>query len=495
MNNLHVLTLSVTFSAFVFFQACGSSGTVRVVEQAPQTVSDTTETAAETDSTTNGFQELRIGLIEPVTNYDPLFADNLSTLRVISLIYDGLFTLTTEGEPVPSMALDFEVSDDGTQYLIRIDRRILFHDSSVFASGVGRRIHAEDVKWAFERTASLGVPGYAAPLLMNVIGYENYYMEQHQVFDADKRVLDGVSGIRVINAETVLIVLNEEDPQFLHKLASPYLSIYPREALRNNGEFLKSRPVGTGPYIIHQATDENQLILVKQQNNNANQSVRSPLINRIEFSFFEFEPDLFQLFVRDGLDWIPELGPRTKSQVVANSGELFESYSGNFDLTRMEASRLVTLYLNDGYRGSGMNWLQNRIQEVTEDKFSHSDSVQINRDDMIFVENAVPDTTYFAASTDDPFVRNIYASLNDQYLQPESELAFFDIHIPTPQTVFYSRTGDSLHAGWLPQPETFWLRIQIPIVSVSQKYIEGITTSSVPWKLFIENIQVNRESL
>ena len=202
-----IYPLLALLTVYLFLSGCGTSDTVIVVPDAPRTGIDDRDTI---EAVTDDFQQLRIGITEPVTNFDPLFADNLSTMRVLSLIYDGLFSLDRQGEPEPVIAIEVEISEDGLEYLITINKDLYFHDSTVFTAGVGRRLHANDIKWAFERTAHADVPQYASSLLMNVTGYRNYFLEQRQIYDRTKRVLDDVSGIVVIDQETISISLNEK---------------------------------------------------------------------------------------------------------------------------------------------------------------------------------------------------------------------------------------------------------------------------------------------
>src|SRR5690625_3550050 len=78
------------------FSACGTSESVLVVEQEPVTV-PAAATAAEAEPEER-FIEITIGLTEPVTHLDPLFAESLSVKRVIPLLYAGLVTLDPRSE-------------------------------------------------------------------------------------------------------------------------------------------------------------------------------------------------------------------------------------------------------------------------------------------------------------------------------------------------------------------------------------------------------------
>ena len=130
-----------------------------------------------------------------------------------------------------------------------------------------------------------------------------------KLFDAGQRVLEGVQGIQAVSAETVMIQLNLPDDQFLRKLASPYLVIYPREAVENNRAGLGRNPIGAGDYSLSRM-EEGQLTLLRRERGNGGDVGRQPPVNRINLRYFEDETELMQHFAAGEIDWIPEAGPR-----------------------------------------------------------------------------------------------------------------------------------------------------------------------------------------
>src|SRR5690625_3199617 len=99
---------------------------------------------------------------------------------------------------------------------------------------------------------------------MDVSGGENYFLEQHELYDEGQRVLEGVPGIQAVSAETVMIQLDLPDDQFLRKLASPYLVIYPREAVENNRTGLGRNPVGAGDYSLSRMEDGQRTLHLRE---------------------------------------------------------------------------------------------------------------------------------------------------------------------------------------------------------------------------------------
>ncbi|MCC5915444.1 MAG: ABC transporter substrate-binding protein [Balneolaceae bacterium] len=481
------------FVAILIFKGCGTSDTVTVVPSSPQTT-----TAADTtdDDEEEFFQQITVGLIDSVTNFDPLFADNLSTKRVISLIYDGLFTLDRDGEPVPVIAEEVEVSDDGREYLITINRNLFFHESPAFPAGVGRRISAADVKYSLERTAFPNVPPHAAELLMNVHGFQNYYLEQRYVYDTDRHVVDGVSGIEVVDSGTILIALKREDPDFLKRLASPLLSIYPREAVNRGEHGLKTQPVGTGHFLFTSFNDE-RIILTLDDSEAAEQRADRPRVNRIDFTFSVDEGRLFQRFARGEIDWIPEVGPQVLRQVANNSFELRSTYRNQFELNRHNSERVTSLYLNDNAE-IDISWLRSRLLDTETDDLELMGDVELNMDVLEENGDSDPDSEYYVTYTDDSYTRHILSRLNASVMEPDSRLRLLDIRVPTPETALFSRTTDTLHYSFTNTKGISWLTAQHPIVSLHHSNIMGIESHSVPWRLFPAEIRVrsnDRESL
>lgn len=477
------LFLSILLISFLFYSCGTTSDTVEVVRDSPREIQQVTD-----EEESDEFQQITMGVIEPVTNFNPLFARNLSTKQVLSLIYEGLFTLNEDGEVEPAMASGYEISDDGLEYKITLDRDIFYHDSPVFTAGVGRRIHARDVKWAFERTAKLDVPTMASDLLMNVRGYENYYLEQHTIFDPEKRVLDEVRGISVENASTVRINLYEPDPDFLHKLASPYLFIYPRESAEQSRTGLPQYPVGTGPYRFGQLTEDNNYVLTRFDSDNNQRA--TPSVNRIDVIHSVSETELFQDFISGEIDYIPEIGPQIKTQAVRDGSELQESYRNSFQLTAHNSNRITAFYINRNSVVS-KNWLLNRLKNVSENDFSGFSEINILTESFSDTTDTTPQSTYFVAFTDDPYARKMLSALNSAHFQPDSELLFFDIRIPTRRTSIYTNSTDSFHQQWISIPDNYWLRTDNRMLSFHHNHISGITSHTVPWKIFISNIQAD----
>lgn len=479
LNDLRNLTLFL-FLAVVFYACKSPESTVVVVEDSPETVQ-----TVQQDTATEEFTELTIGLIDTVSNFDPLFAENLSTQRTLSLLYEGLFTLDRDGNPVPAIASGVEISEDSLEYIFTIDQNKYYHNSSVFTAGIGRSVTAADVKQALERSAKSTVPENAAELLMGISGFENYYLEQRAVYDPGKRVLSGVAGIQVINRETIGIVLKEKDPDFLRKLASPYLFIYPQEAANSRNQNLADHPVGTGPYQLNRVESNGRIILSRDDRRNGN----TALVNQINLLYVSDDSLLFQGISSGQTDWIPEIGPGISEQALDENGELQSSHENTLHLAENSASRINAFYLNN--RASvEHDWLINRLAYLTSEDITTRGDVTLQVDDFEITEEAEPREQYFTSYTDDAFALRILTELHNIIFRPESALVLFDIRVPTQQTSIYIENSSSLHQALNPLDDNYWLRLDTQILGLYRDRVTGIEPTSVPWLLHIDYIGV-----
>ncbi|MGK7369613.1 MAG: ABC transporter substrate-binding protein, partial [Candidatus Halalkalibacterium sp. M3_1C_030] len=315
-----------------------------VVRQNPITASP--DTAATTDTTASepsaAFRQINIGEVNPIPTLDPLFANNASTMRAVQLVYEGLVRFNSTGTVVPGIAKSWTVENDSLRYTFTLRNNVYYHDSNAFSNGVGRKLKAADVKYAFERMAQISVPEHAARLFMSIKGFEPYFREQHNVFNPAKRVLNGVSGIQTPNDTTVVFTLEDRDTPFLQKLASPYAVIYPREAITNNNPN-QFKAVGAGPFTLSQTRGDTLYTFSKFKNY---YQADQPVLNRVDVLVKKRESDLFKSFATRNIHVIPELGLQTMQGALNESGTLKSSYSENYQLAELQGTTRYSLNYN-----------------------------------------------------------------------------------------------------------------------------------------------------
>lgn len=107
---------------------------------------------------------IRMYLSEPVYDVDPLNAfDDQSTLQIVSLLYEGLFTADENGKPEKALVEDFEYVEDeeeGRYYLTLILKDTQWSD--------GVPISATDAQYAFRRLFAGTTKHPAAAMLYDI---------------------------------------------------------------------------------------------------------------------------------------------------------------------------------------------------------------------------------------------------------------------------------------------------------------------------------------
>jgi ABC-type transport system substrate-binding protein len=209
------------------------------------------------------------GLTEDPRSFDPQFAYDQMSRRVLEPVYDTLVEyhpLKTDPYEVRAGMLEAipqkEVSADGKiSYLCRLKTTARFHDDECFPGGKGRQVVAGDAHYAFLRLCD---PKVESPFLSNLAEYIPGLQEAHDAAETSGKFDYGqkLPGIEVIDDQTFRIHLTKAYPQIIFWLAMHCTTPVAREAVeyydgqRHDGvvrpDFHKFAAVGTGPFRIRQ---------------------------------------------------------------------------------------------------------------------------------------------------------------------------------------------------------------------------------------------------
>ncbi|GGA93117.1 ABC transporter substrate-binding protein [Ornithinibacillus halotolerans] len=166
---------------------------------------------------------------------DPGSTTDGESSRVTKQVLEGLLTFEDESfEVAPSLAHDWDVSEDGLTYTFYLEEGVKFHDGTDF--------NAEAVKINFER--------WADP------SHEYAFTDDGYVYSMYGTMFGGYKGdeghvikeINVINDHEIEFILNRPLGFFLQNLGMSYFAITSPAALEEYGATINENPVGTGPF-------------------------------------------------------------------------------------------------------------------------------------------------------------------------------------------------------------------------------------------------------
>lgn len=207
------------------------------------------------------------GLVGSPRFINPLLALSDADRDMVSLVYSGLMKITPEGEIVPDLAREYEISEDGLVYTFHIKEDARFHD--------GASVTAQDVVFTIQKVQD---PAIKSP---------------------KRGSWDGVTVEAITNRE-VRMTLRQPFAPFLENAT---LGILPRHIWDNASadEFafspLNTEPIGSGPYKVT-GVIRNEAGIPMEYNLKAfsNYTLGEPYITRLNLVFFTNENDLIDAY-------------------------------------------------------------------------------------------------------------------------------------------------------------------------------------------------------
>jgi ABC-type transport system substrate-binding protein len=209
---------------------------------------------------------LHLALTAQIKGMDPIYANDLYSSNEVARVYEGLLEYHYLKRPytlVPSLAEAMPtVSPDGLTYTFTIKKNVLFQDSPCFPNGKGRALTADDFVYSIKRTADLHTQALGWWVLDGKIKGLNEWRDKYAQ-SKESNYDDVIEGLKSLDPHTLQITLAKPFPQFLYALAMPFFFAVPKEAVQHFGKEFINHPVGTGPFVLPEFTQTNQLVYTK----------------------------------------------------------------------------------------------------------------------------------------------------------------------------------------------------------------------------------------
>jgi oligopeptide transport system substrate-binding protein len=261
-----------------------------------------------------------------IATLDPAFAKNQSIMWAAHQLYNTLVEIDSQLHIVPSLAKSWQVSEDKKTYTFLLRDDVYFHDSEVFPNGKGRKMTAQDVVFSLRRIQDKTTASSGAWIFNDRV--------------------DSAKGFVALNDSMIAVHLVRPFNPILGILSMQYCSIIPKEAVERYGKDFRRHAVGTGPFMLT-AWEEGQALMMRRNPNYFEKDAdgnRLPYLPGIHVSFLDSRATEFLSFQQGKLDFVNDIDPSFKDEVLSKKGALKQHWAGKIVLNKSP-------YLNIEYIG------------------------------------------------------------------------------------------------------------------------------------------------
>jgi len=208
-------------------------------------------------------------VLEP-PGMDPTMAPAAAIGEVVHYnVLEGLTKINADGSVSPLLAERWTMDPDGRSYTFFLRKGVKFHD--------GESFDASDVKFSFERAK-----------------------DEKSTNKAKKAVFDNIRRIDTPDANTVILTLENADPNFLFRLGENTAVILDPKSAASAA----TRPVGTGPFTFDEWKKGTSVTLRKWL---GFRDARSVKLERVTFRFINDPAARMAALLAGDVDAVPRL--------------------------------------------------------------------------------------------------------------------------------------------------------------------------------------------
>jgi peptide/nickel transport system substrate-binding protein len=250
-----------------------------------------------------GFAEVINPILAPiVAQANPVEQD------LTSLVFDGLTMLDATGQVSPSLATDWDVSEDGTIYEFHLRHDVVWQDGAPFT--------AADVAFTVQ---AMQDPGYSGPASL-----------------AD---LWRIVQVETPDDYTVRFTLEEPLPSFMYYTT---IGLLPAHLLGNvsasnlrEADFSTAHPIGTGMFMV-QSVSSDRVVLAA----NPNYWGSKPHLDHIEFWFFGDWEGLLADYSRGEIQGFHPPSPQDLGELAGMPNlQLYSAQSAGYGIVYLNLKR------------------------------------------------------------------------------------------------------------------------------------------------------------
>jgi oligopeptide transport system substrate-binding protein len=290
----------------------------------------------------------RVNEVEDFRNLFPLSVTEVASHRITNQVYEGLVKLSQADLTIlPSLAERWDINEDATSFTFYLRKNVMFHDDECFPEGKGREVTAQDFKYCFDRLCTDSPDNHGFWVFKEkVAGALEYFNST----TAKKPLPGGVSGVKVIDNYTIQIDLIYPFAGFLNILTTPYSWVFPREAYEKYGVEMRTKCVGTGPFMVKNIKEGQAVVLERNADywNYDEFGNQLPYLDAIKFTFLKEKKSELLEFKRGNLEMVYRLPLEMIKDVTA---ELEAAKEGNINFELQNTPAQSTYYYGFQHQG------------------------------------------------------------------------------------------------------------------------------------------------
>ncbi|MGW5981632.1 peptide ABC transporter substrate-binding protein [Bacillus mycoides] len=293
-------------------------------------------------------QVLNVTVSEEIPSLDTAKTMDGTSAHVMQNIFEGLYVLDDQDQPIPAVAKSFKRSEDGKKYTFDLRKDAKWSN--------GDSVTANDFMFAWKRAVN--------PQTASQYAYMLFHVKNAKEINKGTMLLDEL-GVKVINDYKLEVELEQPIPYFLQLLALPIYLPQHESFLKEQGNNYGLEPsnlIYNGPFVLEKWKHEQEFQLKK---NDTYWDEKKVKLEEINFQIVKDTMTAVNLYEAGDLDRVP-----INSQFV-------DKYKGNKQLHMSSDPGIAMLRFNEKN-----NALANK-------KVRQSISLALNKDDFVahFINN------------------------------------------------------------------------------------------------------------
>lgn len=248
-------------------------------------------------------------------------AHDANAAIVIRLLFEGLMTLDSMGNPEHALAHKFDRNEDGTKYTFYL-RNAMWSD--------GVPITAGDFEYSWKRALD--------PDSKHALQNPHYF---YSIKNAENCTLRNTPidalGVRAIDDKTLEVELEYSDPYFLRLVSSCFSVAAPKHiALKDEKWATKPDMVSNGPFVVKDWKLNN---VIKVEKNPCYWNREKVALDEIEFQIVPSSLTALHMFEKGQLDWFGD-------PIYRMPADFYENLEKKKLINKKEGGRIYWFFLN-----------------------------------------------------------------------------------------------------------------------------------------------------